>query len=680
MLSIPSGIVLEKAAPDQICWISEKDQGFWTAPHAGTLAALLRKPATIEQLLNQFEETERRSASRTLDALLALGFLAISCESPHLSELCREFGVAAQSLERERWLKGATVLAGNQEIGAVVGAALREAGVRLTAEGGLQIVVLPDYLDGRIESLHRRFFESQKPWMLAKIEGAEVWIGPIFIHGRTACWRCLESRLREHRWLQSQMAPFLAGAPVAHTGADRLHAAAAWLAQESCRWLLEAPDTLEDTVWSFSWDRLRSARHAVMRRPQCPDCGAPKETAPIVLSAESAGPNLRARDSSAMLKMLEPLASPVTGILRRFEDLQLDLPAAMHAWGAVYCPAVPPREQRIEGSLVEPAVCAGLGASREEAQLACLAEAVERYSLQFRGDEPRVTGSFAALGEDAIHPNTVLLHSGAQTFNEHQPVEWFRGWSLTENRPRLLPLALTHLDYGVPEKWSTRDADSSGCAAGSSLTEAILHGLLELIERDALGIWWYNQVALAEANPNILDSQGAAILEHLRAAGWSVRLHDITTDLAIPTAVAVAVNREGAWLLGSAAHVEGSAAMTNALREVLLLCRSRPRLGPQPPYRAGGPVAMTTGTRGEIFDLSALVDSLCRNVAAAGHEVVVFDLTQPDLALPVVRVVAPGLRHKARRLASGRLYDVPVRLGWLTEAKPESSMAESLLL
>jgi ribosomal protein S12 methylthiotransferase accessory factor len=57
-----------------------------------------------------------------------------------------------------------------------------------------------------------------------------------------------------------------------------------------------------------------------------------------------------------------------------------------------------------------------------------------------------------------------------------------------------------------------------------------------------------------------------------------------------------------------------------------------------------------------------------------GLEVLVVDQTRPDIGLPVVKVVVPGLRHFWRRLAPGRLYDVPVELGWLERPRLESEM------
>ena len=50
-------------------------------------------------------------------------------------------------------------------------------------------------------------------------------------------------------------------------------------------------------------------------------------------------------------------------------------------------------------------------------------------------------------------------------------------------------------------------------------------------------------------------------------------------------------------------------------------------------------------------------------MARHGMELLVLDQTLPDVGLPVVKVMVPGLRHYWARFAPGRLYDVPVRLG-----------------
>ena len=52
----------------------------------------------------------------------------------------------------------------------------------------------------------------------------------------------------------------------------------------------------------------------------------------------------------------------------------------------------------------------------------------------------------------------------------------------------------------------------------------------------------------------------------------------------------------------------------------------------------------------------------------------VLDQTRPDIEAPVVRVIVPGLRHFYRRFGPGRLYDVPVKLGWLEKPLKEDEL------
>jgi oxazoline/thiazoline synthase len=57
-----------------------------------------------------------------------------------------------------------------------------------------------------------------------------------------------------------------------------------------------------------------------------------------------------------------------------------------------------------------------------------------------------------------------------------------------------------------------------------------------------------------------------------------------------------------------------------------------------------------------------------------GLDFLVLDQTRPDIGVPVVRVIVPGLRHFYRRFGPGRLYDVPVKLGWRKGPLPESDL------
>jgi oxazoline/thiazoline synthase len=68
------------------------------------------------------------------------------------------------------------------------------------------------------------------------------------------------------------------------------------------------------------------------------------------------------------------------------------------------------------------------------------------------------------------------------------------------------------------------------------------------------------------------------------------------------------------------------------------------------------------------------VAACVRTAEREGLDFLVLDQTRPDIDVPVVRVIVPGMRHFYRRFAPGRLYDVPVKLGWREQPLPESEL------
>jgi ribosomal protein S12 methylthiotransferase accessory factor len=397
---------------------------------------------------------------------------------------------------------------------------------------------------------------------------------------------------------------------------------------------------------------------------------------------------------------MEAMISPITGIAKRLTRYEFVPSAAVIAYGAETNVALPPPSLRLPESILHPVISAGRGGSDYEARLACLAEAVERYSIQFRGDEYRCRASYADLGSEAIHPDTVQLFSGRQLagrdrwnrehkldqgipelFHKCEEIDWAVGWSLTSRSPRYLPMALCALSYRPPGNRWIGDADSSGCATGSCLEEAILHGLFELVERDAVGIWWYNQACLpAFGSASIGDSMCRKICAQLEGQGWRTWVQDITTDLHIPAIVAIGVDAAGRWVRGSSAHVSRSTALRQALMELWQLSRGTTRAEqerrPLPPYSKIDADEFQSDDAGvtRVTDLKTIVEDTTARLLCAGCEAAVFDMTRPELALPVVRVVAPGLRHSKPRFAPGRLFEVPVRLGWFQTPRAEDDM------
>jgi ribosomal protein S12 methylthiotransferase accessory factor len=350
----------------------------------------------------------------------------------------------------------------------------------------------------------------------------------------------------------------------------------------------------------------------------------------------------------------------------------------------------------------------GKGVDPLHAEVGALCEAIERYSATFQGDEERVRDSLRALGDEAIHPNRCQLfhprqyrgraawnsahgafHWVPEPFDEATATDWTPVWSLTRRRHRLLPTAMLYFD--APD--ARLRADSNGNAAGTSREDAILQGLLELIERDTVALWWYNRTRAPEMDLDAFDDPWIDQLRGVYAGlGRTVWALDLSADLGIPTVVAMSRRTDGApeqIMFGFGANLDPHCALRRALTELNQMMppatgageldsedpdaaawwraatvRNQPYLQPDPSRPASRPQDFAYQPSP---DLTADIRTVQNKLEAIGLEVLVLDQTRPDIELPVVKVIVPGLRHFWARYGPGRLYDVPVQLGLLAE-------------
>jgi len=367
----------------------------------------------------------------------------------------------------------------------------------------------------------------------------------------------------------------------------------------------------------------------------------------------------------------------------------------------------------------------GAGETIDVALAATIGEAVERYCMYVYDRREMVLAAWEEVADDAVHPDQVCLFSRAQlenrrVFDRHEPftersrICWVWGYSLTERRPRLVPASLVYLNYEVDrdrgEAVIGRNA-SSGLATGLTLEEAVLTGLLELIERDSFVICWMQR----RMGPRIRvdDPELEELLRRkLQAGNPRVNLQIFYNTLDIPAASVLVILRRptefGPVLcIGSAARLDPRRAVLKCLYEagqgvasIRCLCKQeagwvpaadfsnlenfnlhalhynvRPELIPEAfgfCDRVAEEVPLSAlpdpSTGRALGDLEYLIERL-REV---GSEVVVVDITTPDireLGLRVVRVLATRLvplhgNHNKPYLGSRRLYEVPEKLGW----------------
>jgi ribosomal protein S12 methylthiotransferase accessory factor len=174
---------------------------------------------------------------------------------------------------------------------------------------------------------------------------------------------------------------------------------------------------------------------------------------------------------------------------------------------------------------------------------------------------------------------------------------------------------------------------------------------------------------------------------------------DVTSDLGIPTYVAIMhwmQNGHENIEFGSGAHFDRRIALLRSLTELTQFMSigmmgggsgEKPTLDGVKPLRledypflipSDNPIVppapglkVPDNTRGQV--------NACVEIATqAGYDFLVLDQTRPDVEVPVVRVLVPGLRHFYRRFAPGRLYDVPLKLGLLDRPRQESELTPFL--
>ena len=602
--------------------------------------------------------------------------------------------------------------------------ALRELGVVVVNRSpDLTITLVNDYLERRLARQNRQRVADKTPWLLAQVSGVFPLVGPLFNPFESACWTCLFDRMIRNReikgFLERGAARAVAVSPLVREtfGQSAIHFAAVEIAKAIASGFRT---DLRDHILSFDLMGTAVARHYVAKRPQCSTCGnkklhnprrspRPVELGPGAKLVLTSG-GYRTVTSQATVARFLKHVSPLTGVVKKLERIEADLPLntnflAQHNFSAP-AGSVDQLRSALQGGSF------GKGSTTEQAQASALMEAIERYSGIFQGDEVRVARRFTDFAHaEAILPNDVQLFSESQFKARHNPqsehsqpvpppldpsekIEWSPAWSLCDQRFRYLPTGLLYFFY------HDAHTDSNGCAAGNTLEEAIVQGFLELIERDAYAIWWYNQLRRAELDLDEFDDSYVRDLKKQFAnAGRKMWVLDVTSDLGVPAYVAImhwTKNGHENIEFGSGAHFDPRIALLRALTELNQflaigmmggLSGDKPTLDGVTPLRldnypflvpAEHPIVppapglkLADNSRGQV--------EACVDVARqAGYDFLVLDQTRPDVGVPVVRVIVPGLRHFYRRFGPGRLYDVPVKLGLLGRPRLESELTPFL--
>ena len=219
----------------------------------------------------------------------------------------------------------------------------------------------------------------------------------------------------------------------------------------------------------------------------------------------------------------------------------------------------------------------GKGISKDHAKASAMMEGFERYSAEKQESDDTIFATPNEIGEkgDYIEPKSLNL---PQKFEKADLGDTKFEWNLahdiiTGNDYYVLSNAVFHPYNHDSDVESLFKSNTNGLASGNVLEEAILHGIFEVIERDAWSIFEMTHKNYSQINIDSIESDLInEIIDKFESQGIKIKLMDFTADINIPTIAASAddtVTRDAGLLtLGIGTHLDPEVAILRALTEV----------------------------------------------------------------------------------------------------------------
>lgn len=373
-------------------------------------------------------------------------------------------------------------------------------------------------------------------------------------------------------------------------------------------------------------------------------------------------------------------------------------------------------------------MAAGKGMTKDEAITSAIGEATERYCAYHWDPQRTFIAKASDIQSRYITPQDCVLYSDRQynifewphpRYTPDRELGWLNGNDVLDDSPVALPESLVYLVFPPPRMEDYfAPSTSNGLAAGPNRPRAILGGLCELMERDAMLITWMNRLPAVELQFDHSPEIPGRIFRHYAHFGVNVRAFLMPSDLPAATVMAISFEEDPARpanVIGLGCHPDPNIALLKALFE---LCQGRPAEGSR--FQSNPPQGrldkyedvhtlddhsafMSQMNRREEFaflwqsnekkriedlpnpstgDAAQDLKRCATELAEMGHRPGYAVLTTPDLAgydIHVVRVIAPGLQpvhfgHGQERLGGKRLYELPQQLGLSDRVHTESDL------
>jgi YcaO-like protein with predicted kinase domain len=336
-----------------------------------------------------------------------------------------------------------------------------------------------------------------------------------------------------------------------------------------------------------------------------------------------------------------------------------------------------PVAQAIRPNARSLAVSQGKGLCIEAAFASAAMESIELWHAEHHQGERRWADLEEVAAEEGARVLQRIPQRRGARLDPRRPIAWTRACEVHSVRDVWIPEAMVRMD--LSDGWRTGvecvAVSSTGLASGNDVLEAVTHAALECIERDAAAL--HQRRPAAERTDRRLDLDSVrgpdveSLIERCVGAGLFVAASDITSDIGIPVFECIVFDdradpyRRLPAALGHGCHVDREVALCRALTEALqsrltVITGSRDDLtgddfawrrlsleadGVHEQLRAEAALRRfdDTPTRSHLTieeDLAVAVGALRR---AGLDELLLVDLTDASIGIPVVRVVVPGL-------------------------------------
>ncbi|MDY6967913.1 MAG: YcaO-like family protein [Spirochaetota bacterium] len=353
--------------------------------------------------------------------------------------------------------------------------------------------------------------------------------------------------------------------------------------------------------------------------------------------------------------------------------------------------------------------CIGKGLTDSQSYCSGIIETIEHYCCSIFKEDSIICDTYDQLKENAVDPETLgVFRDGV--YSPSLPIDWIWAWNLTRRENVLVPalsglcisLACNHYYFSSnDDKTMYTASDSNGCAAGNCMEEAILHGIYEVIERDAIIINARNNLRPPDIKitRDVRNRYLHEILDKLFADKNIIfKIKYLTLDINMPTFGCVLLDKNlGYPVIGYGTHFDPEIALQRAITELFQARAINQRQNKTSMKLKGVKLSQLqylweTGHKtislSDINDISTDdinedIKLAVRMIKKENMDVIIVNRTKKNIGIPVVKVIVPGAQRldwswlydkNLVAMGSNRIFNVPVKLKLSKKKRKLSSL------